>query len=99
MSGAKKDDSDLSELLCGCGMPVRYSMPGKEDQGSCNKRLRCPTYGELQEALRQANRRLAAYQKAVNQIDDYFEYAMELKQDQKKVHQILGNLTDAIKAI
>ena len=51
---------------------------------------------ELSESLRVANSRLSKYQKAINQIDDYFEYAMDSKTDQKKVHQILGNLTDAL---
>lgn len=71
----------------------------KREKSSCNKYMCCPTYDELQEDLRQANKHLAVYQETVNQIDDYFEYAMESKKDQKKVHQILGNLTDALKAI
>jgi len=85
---------------CGCGKPVRYSMPGDFDApGSCNKYTRCPTYEELQVTLRSANTCLMAYQHAVNILDDYFEYSMESKQDQKKVHQILGNLTDSLTKI
>lgn len=45
------------------------------------------------------HRQLSAYQKAVNQIDDYFEYAMESKRDQSRVHQILGDLTEKLKAL
>jgi hypothetical protein len=44
-----------------------------------------------------ADKTLALYQHAVNQIDDYFEYSMESKKDQKRVHQVLVNLTDALK--
>ncbi len=40
---------------------------------------------------------LSLYRDAVNQLDDYFEYTMKSKEDQKKVHQILGNLTDSLK--
>lgn len=47
----------------------------------------------------QQHRQLSAYQKAVNRIDDYFEYAMESKHDQEKVHQILNDLTVALKAL
>ena len=82
---------------CGCGKPVRYAMPGKENEGSCNKHGRCATYKELGEALRASNMQLSLYRDAINQLDDYFEYAMKSKEDQKKVHQILGNLTDSLK--
>lgn len=99
MSEAKKDDSDLNALLCGCGRGVRYShMQDGEMVMSCNKRVVCPTYDQLRERMQKAETRQLQYQKAINQIDDYFEYANESKQDQKKVHQILGNLTDALKA-
>lgn len=82
--------------LCGCGKPVRYMTPGNDDEGSCNKYQRCPTYDELRSMLEMTNRRLALFQEAVNKIDDYFEYSMESKKDQKKVFQILGNLTDSL---
>ncbi len=78
---------------CGCGRPVRYSTQGNTDGGSCNKYGRCPTYEELRAALEIANRRLTLFQETVNKIDDYFEYGMESKKDQKKVFQLLGNLT------
>lgn len=79
------------DFVCGCGKPVRYIAVGKgsEGEGSCNKYMRCPTYDELQDTLKHANKCLSAYQKAINQIDDYFEYQMESKKDQKKVHQIM----------
>jgi hypothetical protein len=79
---------------CGCGRPAKYSTPGNEDGGSCNKYSRCPTYEQLANALELSNRRLACYQKAINKIDDYFEYNMDSNIDQRKVFQILGNLTD-----
>jgi hypothetical protein len=82
--------------LCGCGRPVRYLTPGNEDGGSCNKYMRCPTYEDIRSTLKVANRRLLLFQEAVNKIDDYFEYSMESKKDQKKVFQILGNLTDKL---
>ena len=37
--------------------------------------------------------RLSHYQKAINDIDDYFEYRMKSKEDQKYVHFVLANLT------
>jgi hypothetical protein len=62
-----------------------------------NSKLRCHTYDDLTEKLRKANKNLALYQHAINQLDDYFEYSMESKKDQKRVHHVLGNLTDALK--
>ena len=50
----------------------------------------------LAEQLALANSRLSMYQKAINMIDDYFEYRMESVVDQKEVHKILGNLTDSL---
>lgn len=97
MSEAKKDESDLSALLCGCGKPVRYMIDGSFENGSCNKYMRCYTNDELSEKLKTANSRLNYYQKAINAIDDYFEYANESSRDRKKMHQILGNLTDELK--
>ena len=98
MSEAKSDDSALKPLLCGCGKDGRYVHFDKDSNEvyACNKYRRCMTREELEEALALQNRRLAAFQHAVNQIDDYFEYRMESKKDQKKVHQILGNLTDSL---
>jgi len=89
----------MFDQKCGCGRPVKYATPGKEDEGSCNKHGRCSTYEELGEAVMESTRCLRAYQKAMNEIDDYFEYSMESKKDQKKVHQILSNLTDTIKSV
>ena len=42
---------------------------------------------------------LELYQQAINKIDDYFEYSMESKKDQKKVQAILAELTKALKDI
>lgn len=42
---------------------------------------------------------LVAYQKAINQIDDYFEYANESKKDRVRVHSILFRLTDKLREI
>jgi len=82
--------------LCGCGNKGHYRST-IDGSWSCNKRMRCPTYNELRDQLRVANKHLSLYQKAINNLDDYFEYAMESKKDQKKVHQIIGNLTDLLK--
>ena len=42
---------------------------------------------------------LSAYRSFINEIDDYFEYSNESLKDRKKVHQLLGNLTDKLKEI
>ncbi len=88
----------LTDLLCGCGGPGRYAHFDSERNTvyACNKYRRCLTRDELEAALRTATNRLSMYQKAVNEVDDYFEYANESKKDQKQVHKILGNLTDAL---
>lgn len=41
-------------------------------------------------------RRLSMYQRAINEIDDYFEYRMESKKDQEEVRSILKKLTESI---
>jgi len=84
---------------CGCGRPVRYSTPGNEDGGSCNKYGRCPTYEQLANALESSNRKLDCYRKAINKIDKHFGYNMDSNIDQRKVFQILGNLTDNLEKI
>lgn len=38
--------------------------------------------------------KLEAYQKAINKIDDYFEYRGESEKDRKRVHKILAELTE-----
>ena len=38
--------------------------------------------------------RLAAYQKAINSIDDYFEYANESARDRAFVHKVLATLLE-----
>lgn len=40
--------------------------------------------------------RLGIYQKAINEIDDYFEYRNESKKDRKAVHGVLGRLTERL---
>ena len=42
---------------------------------------------------------LTAYQRAINKIDDYFEYRMESKVDQAEVREILSELTGEISRI
>lgn len=44
-------------------------------------------------------RQLQEYQKTVNQIDDFFEYASESKSDREFIHAKLDALTVAIKII
>lgn len=74
----------LTESKCGCG------------KGSCNKYQRCPTYAELLESYKKSDRYTWAYRKFTNAIDDYFEYSCESKKDQKKVYQLLQNLTETL---
>jgi len=52
---------------------------------------------ELQYELHRQKVLVAAYQKTVNRIDDYFEYANESKSDREKVQEILGRLTKFLK--
>ena len=83
--------------ICGCGKPVRYiDSKGIE---SCNKYGRCPTYEELNKSAQRIQRCLTIYQNAINKIDDYFEYSSESKVDQKKVYQIIGNMSDDLKKV
>ena len=49
--------------------------------------------------LHNASLLLPHYQKAINEIDDYFEYRMESKKDQAKVHRILAALTEQLKCV
>lgn len=93
-----KNGSALKPLLCGCGKEARYVHFDKDghEVHACNKYCRCMTREELEKALALQNRRVAVYANAVNQIDEYFDSKMESKKDQKKVHQILGNLTDSL---
>ena len=48
---------------------------------------------ELQHKIHRQDELIAAYQKTINRIDDYFEYANESKSDREKVQEILGRLT------
>ncbi|ASU03330.1 hypothetical protein [Pseudoalteromonas phage J2-1] len=84
----------LKEMKCNCGLPVRYSHGAKGD--SCNKYTVCPTYDQLLEENQKLQKQLYWYRYSVNQIDDYFEYRNESLKDRKKVHQLLGNLTDKL---
>lgn len=43
------------------------------------------------------NKRLNLYMKAINDIDDYFEYACASRIDQTEVHMILEELTNSLK--
>ncbi|AKO61114.1 hypothetical protein AXI76_gp213 [Pseudoalteromonas phage H101] len=87
----------MIDMKCGCGRQARYYMKDKE--GSCNKYQRCKTYEELLDDNKRLVESITLYGKTMNQIDDYFEYRNESVQDRKKVHQLLGNLTDKLKEI
>jgi hypothetical protein len=39
------------------------------------------------------------YRKAINQIDDYFEYTSESEKDRKFVYSVLNALTDKLKDV
>ena len=87
----------MIDMKCGCGRQARYYMTDKE--GSCNKYQRCNAYDQLLADKNRLTLNIRAYGEAVNQIDDYFEYRNESVQDRKKVHQLLGNLTDKLKEL
>lgn len=90
----------LENKKCPCGKEGRYiKIIDGEDLFSCNKYQRCPTYEELENSLDKQNKRVLAYQKFTNAIDDYFEYRCESKKDQRKVHQLLQNLTELLEKI
>lgn len=78
---------------CGCGKPVRYTS-AFTGEGSCNKYKRGLTREELEESLIYTNKLLLAYQNAVNEIDDYFEYRCESDKDKRKVYKVLQTLTE-----
>jgi hypothetical protein len=59
---------DMFDELCGCGKPVRYSIPGGEGNGSCNKRLRCLTYEEQSERLKSVTADMLKYRSALDRI-------------------------------
>jgi len=46
-----------------------------------------------------ATLQLEAYKKAINKIDDFFEYANSSISDRRRVHEILDNLTSELKEI
>ncbi len=48
--------------------------------------------------LETLERRLASYQKAINKIDDYFEYVNESLSDRDRVHAILDSLANELSA-
>lgn len=41
-----------------------------------------------------SNSTLESYIKAINKIDDYFEYQCQSQKDQQRVHKILKELTE-----
>ena len=57
------------------------------------------TYADYQSKLEAKTSMLKAYQRAVNLIDDYFEYGMESETDQKFVHDVLKELTATLLGI
>lgn len=88
------------DTKCGCGKEGRYiHMRDGVETYSCNKYLRCLTYEELLVSNINSDRYVWAYRNFVNAIDDYFEYRCESKKDQKKVHQLLQNLTESLEKI
>lgn len=51
-----------------------------------------PTWRELKDENTRLKKQLDLYRKAINDFDDYFEYSMQSKKDQEKVHKILDEL-------
>ena len=87
----------MINMKCNCGLPAKYSHVEKGD--SCNKYEACLPYDELLENTRKDQVYLSAYRNFVNEVDDYFEYRNESLVDRKRVHQLLGNLTDKLEEI
>ncbi len=46
-----------------------------------------------------STKQLNAYKKAINRIDDFFEYRNSSKSDREQVHAILDNLTKELQII
>ena len=71
MSEAKKDESDLTPLLCGCGGKLRYShFKDGEERMSCNKYAVCQTYDEQFETIKRLNNEVLRYKNALQKIVD-----------------------------
>ncbi len=62
-----------------------------------DKLLQAARIAELEKRNFSQGLRLAAYQLAINSIDDWFEYANESKADREKIHKILAHLTQDLK--
>jgi len=56
----------MSEDLCGCGKPVRYTTT--DGRGACNKYGRCPTYEELSDKLADAKADLHVLKERISDI-------------------------------
>ncbi len=90
---------DNEGTLCGCGRAGRYTMIGLDgiSVSSCNKYKRCPTYDELKESFRVSQSHVLKYRRAVDMIDEYFEYESGCSADRKYVNMVLGNLANGLR--
>jgi hypothetical protein len=69
MSEAKKDDADLSALLCGCGRKVRYGhFKDGEQVMSCNKYAVCLTYDQQFDLIKELQNKSLRYENTLKRI-------------------------------
>lgn len=72
--------------LCGCGRPARYMTPSGD---ACNKYMRCLTYEELGEALKQANCNLLNLLALIHRDGGHHVQAVGLEQALVDAEQVL----------
>lgn len=72
--------------LCGCGRAIRYMTPSGD---ACNKHMRCMTYEEQGEALKQANMRLLNLMALIHRDGGHHVLAVGLDQAIDDAEQVL----------
>ena len=78
--------------LCGCGRPVRYMTKSGD---ACNKYMRCQTYEEQGEALKQANLQLMNLLALIHRDGGHHTKAVGLEQALADAEQVLYKWRDA----
>lgn len=78
--------------LCGCGRPARY-MTNSGD--ACNKYIRCLTYEEQGEALKQANMWLLSLLALIHRDGGHHAAEVGIEQALKDAEQVLYKWRDA----
>jgi hypothetical protein len=72
--------------LCGCGRAVRYMTPSGD---ACNKYMRCLTYEEQGEALKQANMRLLNLLALIHRDGGHHTMQVDVAQSLTDAEQVL----------